>query len=221
MTDPSLARIKGAHDLSGDLDHLATYYRDWADAYDSDVREEGYVAPNFLVDCLANIAGRDDVDIDLNRKDLDVMDVGCGTGLVGVVLKERGVNRIDGFDLSTKMVDVARDTGAYRELWGGFPLAGSPDRVGERRYDVALACGVFTLGHVPPTELGEMFRLTRPGGVCIVSTRKSYADGTDFVDEVERVQARGEAELVDRVLNGPYIAEEGAHYWAFRVRNAG
>jgi len=31
------------------------------------------------------------------------------------------------------------------------------------------------------------------------------------------VQARGEAELVDRVLDGPYIKEEGAHYWAFRV----
>ena len=23
--------------------------------------------------------------------------------------------------------------------------------------------------------------------------------------------------LVDRVLDGPYIKEEGAHYWAFRV----
>ncbi len=219
MTDPSLARIKAAHDLSGDLDHLATYYRDWAAAYDEDVHEEGYVAPSFLVDCLANVASRDDVDLAF-APTLGVLDVGCGTGLVGAVLKDRGIEAVDGFDLSAEMVERAREIGAYRDLWGGFPLAGAAQRVGERQYDATLACGVFTLGHVAPTELSEMFRLTRPGGLAIVSTRKSYADATDFADEVVRIQDRGEAQLIDRVLDGPYIAEEGAHYWAFRVNGA-
>jgi len=217
VTDPSLARIKAAHDLSGDLDNLTQYYRDWADAYDADVQDEGYVAPNFLVDCLQQVAGRNGVAVDLARPGVEVMDVGCGTGLVGAVLKERGLQPIDGFDLSTEMVDRARDLGVYRDLWGDQPLEGAAAAVGGRRWDVTLACGVFTLGHVPPSELSEMFRLTKPGGLAVVTTRRSYADATDFVDEVERVQARGEAELVDRVLDGPYIKEEGAHYWAFRV----
>lgn len=217
MTDPSLARIKGAHDLSGDLDNLTQYYRDWAEGYDSDVEDEGYVGPSFLVDCLFNVARQRDVAFDLERPGLDVLDVGCGTGLVGAVLKERGLRAIDGFDLSSEMVDRARDLDVYRELWGEQPLAGTSEAVGGRRWDVTLACGVFTLGHVPPTELSEMFKLTAPGGLAVVTTRKSYADETDFVDEVERVQARGEATLVDRVLDGPYIKEEGAHYWAFRV----
>ncbi len=216
MTDPSFARIKGAHDLSGDLDNLTEYYRDWADAYDTDVQGEGYVAPRFLVDTLEQVAGRAGA-LELTKPEVEVMDVGCGTGLVGAVLSDRGVRPIDGFDLSTEMVDRARELGVYRDLWGEQPLAGAAERVAGRRWDVTLACGVFTLGHVPPSELAEMFRLTKPGGLAVVTTRKSYAAATDFVDEVERVQARGEAELIDRVLDGPYIEEEGAHYWAFRV----
>lgn len=217
MRDQSLERIKSAHALDGEPSKLADYYRQWAAAYDRDVRDEGYCAPELIVDCLTTVAGREDVALDLAAPDLKVIDVGCGTGLVGTVLAERGVDRIDGFDLSQEMVERAAATGAYDRLWGDVPLQEAPERVGTRRYDVALCCGVFTLGHVPPEALSPLLALLRPGGAAIVSTRKSYYEATRWDSAVADLQQRGEARLIDRLLDAPYIGEEPAHYWALEA----
>ncbi|WP_287312824.1 methyltransferase domain-containing protein [Moorena sp. SIO1G6] len=87
----------------------------------------------------------------------------------------------------------------------------------DNRYDAAISCGVFTLGHVPPTALEEMIRFTKPGGLVVVSTRKSYYDSTDFQEVCDQLQAENKVKLVSSIIDGPYLAEQGAHYWAFRV----
>ncbi|KAJ1445223.1 S-adenosyl-L-methionine-dependent methyltransferase [Pelagophyceae sp. CCMP2097] len=45
-----------------------------------------------------------------------IVDVGCGTGLVGAELRRRGFEHIFGYDLSPNMVAVARDSGKYAEI---------------------------------------------------------------------------------------------------------
>ncbi|WP_200817758.1 hypothetical protein, partial [Calothrix rhizosoleniae] len=77
--------------------------------------------------------------------------------------------------------------------------------------------GVFTSGHVPPTALEELIRITNPGGLLLFSTRKSYYDNSDFSTVCNRLQEEGKVKLIHSVIDGPYIAEEGAHYWAFEV----
>ena len=44
------------------------------------------------------------------------LDVGCGTGVVGVALRERGVSEIDGVDISPEMLEQAAMKGVYRQL---------------------------------------------------------------------------------------------------------
>ncbi len=46
---------------------------------------------------------------------LDIVDAGCGTGLVGVLLREKA-SRIVGIDLSAPMLEKARDKKVYDEL---------------------------------------------------------------------------------------------------------
>src|SRR6202453_1653778 len=42
---------------------------------------------------------------------------GCGSGVLGIALKEAGLVRpLDGLDLSPVMLDLARGSGAYRHL---------------------------------------------------------------------------------------------------------
>jgi len=48
--------------------------------------------------------------------DGEILDAGCGTGLVGVALAERGARSIDGVDLSPGMIAKAKETGVYRRL---------------------------------------------------------------------------------------------------------
>ena len=45
------------------------------------------------------------------------VDLGCGSGVLGLALRERGLARpLDGVDISPVMLDLARATGCYREL---------------------------------------------------------------------------------------------------------
>lgn len=52
----------------------------------------------------------------LADRESEILDVGAGTGLVGLALRELGYSRVDGFDLSPERLDQARVKGAYRAI---------------------------------------------------------------------------------------------------------
>jgi 2-polyprenyl-3-methyl-5-hydroxy-6-metoxy-1,4-benzoquinol methylase len=205
--------IKESHALSGEPDELEQYYEKWAQTYDKDVSSEQYCGPEYITDFFAEVAKKED--FNKEHFELNILDAGCGTGLVGVVLQQKGYQTIDGCDLSDKMVEIAQKTGAYQTLTGRVDL-NQMLTFKAAQYDVILSCGVFTLGHVPPTALEELIRVTKPGGLIVMSTRKSYYDSTDFQAVSDHLIKEGKIKKVGHVF-GPYIAEEGAHYWAFKV----
>lgn len=137
--------------------------------------------------------------------------------MVGVALRSKGYQNIDGFDLSHNMVKKAKQTKAYRTLTGGCDMTQPIKIYPDNRYDAAISCGVFTTGHVPPTAVEEMIRITKSGGLVVLSTRKSYYDSTNFQEVCEQIQADNKAKLISSIIDGPYIVEEKAHYWAFKV----
>ncbi len=217
-TNDSFDAIKGAHVLSGDPEKIQEYYDQWANAYNSDVSNEEYTGPKFIANFLATLKSDNGLKaIDASNPNIQILDAGCGTGLVGIVLKHKGYQNVDGCDLSPGMAEKARSTGAYNVLESGVDLTKINEAYEDNQYDATVCCGVFTLGHVPPTALSELIRITKPGGWVVVSTRKSYYDSTNFQEVCDRYQQEGKVKLVNHVKDGPYIAEEGAHYWAFAV----
>ena len=48
------------------------------------------------------------------KKDISVLDLGCGSGLVGEQLHKRGYQNIDGLDLSEEFLEEAQKKGVYR-----------------------------------------------------------------------------------------------------------
>ena len=48
------------------------------------------------------------------KKDISVLDLGCGSGLVGKQLHKRGYQNIDGLDLSEEFLEEAQKKGVYR-----------------------------------------------------------------------------------------------------------
>ncbi len=206
--------IRFSHELSGDVDALAAHYNAWADHYDREVLEEGYQAPRYLADLMESLLDK----AALPAHQCEILDAGCGTGLVGKILFSRGYTQVDGFDLSDAMVQVALKTKAYRRLLSQCDLTKRVLAFGDDRYDVTLAAGVFTLGHVFPSALIELLHVTKPGGLVIVSTRLSYAEQTDFEQLCRSLAREGRIELIAIHKKAPYIAEEPAHYWAMRVK---
>ncbi|MHB9756927.1 class I SAM-dependent DNA methyltransferase [Streptomyces sp. BYX5S] len=207
-------RIKRAHHLEGKPDRLDSYYGDWAASYDEDLRITDYRGPDELGALFDTMA--DDHPAAIGTGSV-VLDAGCGTGLVGAVLKRRGVSVIDGFDLSEGMVAEARKTGIYRALTAGVDMNRGLKEFADDTYDVTVCCGVFTLGHVPPTGVRGLLRVTKPGGLVLMSTFSKYLQGTDFTEYVQRQADDGALKVVERRRDVPYTAEGPADYWAFEV----
>jgi SAM-dependent methyltransferase len=107
----------------------------------------------------------------LERLDFDwgavgrVADLGCGTGRTGAWLKARGVGEIDGVDLSSGMLEAARDRGIYASL-REREVADTGLEGGA--YDLAISCLVDEhLAELCPLY-GEAARLARPGGHFVI-----------------------------------------------------
>lgn len=220
VIEPSLSesaareRIHASHVLDGDPSELAGFYRRWADSYNVDVEREGYCGPSIVAELVGALQT---AYLDEDRSTVRIVDAGCGTGLAGLHLARLGFETIDGFDLSREMAVKARQTGVYREVLEEVDLNQPLSTYKDGSYDIAVCCGVFTLGHVRPSALGELARITRPGGFLLVSTRKSYFDTMPFEAEVSALRRAGVLELTQCLRNGHYVSEEGAHYWVFRV----
>jgi 2-polyprenyl-3-methyl-5-hydroxy-6-metoxy-1,4-benzoquinol methylase len=211
--------INEALTLNYQSENLMNYYDKWANNYDRDVQDEQYNGPEYIADYLSQFSKNINhhLAVDPSNQHVSILDAGCGTGLVGLALHKKGYTHIDGFDLSNSMVTQARQTGAYQTLHGECDMLKEIPAYQDNQYDVIVCCGVFTTGHVPPIALKELIRITKQGGLVVSSTRKSYYDTTEFKTVCEQLQQTNHVKLIDYVMDAPYLAEEGAHYWAFEV----
>ena len=78
-------------------------YREWADTYDRDLMDTmGYAAPAVAIEAL---------ECYLEDREKPILDVGCGTGIVGDILHRHGYRIIDGLDYSKDMLSKSSEKG--------------------------------------------------------------------------------------------------------------
>ena len=152
-------------------------YRDWACSYDQQL-ERGlrYVAPGVIAQMLS-VAERDHT--------VRVLDVGCGTGLVGVSLSKLGFVQLDGLDFSSQMLNEALRKGVYRELIQA-DLNESLD-LSPSTYGAAISCGTFTHGHVDASALIRIAPLLKPGAIFACTIHKAVWEAAGFARTLERL----------------------------------
>lgn len=149
-------------------EEIRRHYDDWAGHYDEDLAAWTYTAPSSIAQLVAGLAGT-------ALADATVLDVGCGTGLVGGALREAGAGgRLIGVDLSAASLAVAE----RREFGGGRvydevstadlqqPLAFADDT-----FDVAVCVGVLTYLPDTATVWRELARIVRAGGIVACTQR--------------------------------------------------
>lgn len=149
-----------------DLDTEA-HYDAWAGDYERDlVGTYGYNAHRVAADALV-AAG-------VGPEAL-VVDLGCGTGLVGEELARRGFCHLDGVDVSARMLEKAAAKAVYRELaqqdltrkWA----------LDDGSYDAVVSVGSFGSSHLGPEHLADVARVVRPGGhVVLYFNARCYDD---------------------------------------------
>ena len=171
-------------------------YDEWATSYDADLASWSYQAP-------AVVAGTV-----LSRlpEASSVLDVGCGTGLVGRELRARGFSgRLVGLDLSAASLDVARESGAYDVLERADlqqPLALEDDT-----FDAVACVGVMTYLPDVSSAWREFARLARPGGLVVATQREDLWHERECQAVVDRMRDEGVLTSADVTGPAPYLPQ--------------
>jgi predicted TPR repeat methyltransferase len=196
-------------------------YDNWAPSYNADVAARRYEAPQTLVAHLMDLIEQGKVKIRPDDPALNVIDLGCGSGLVGQALRERGFGPIDGTDLSLGMLEQAHASGAYRTLIPWQDLNHPLPFFLHGQYDLTICCGVFALDFVEPRSLRWLAQVTKPGGTLIMTTKTHYHRDYDFDGYSDALIKAGELKLVDCRRDQPYLGDEAdGHYWVFSTPSA-
>ncbi|OWF42346.1 Williams-Beuren syndrome chromosomal region 27 protein-like [Mizuhopecten yessoensis] len=154
---------------------LTEVYEQWSASYDKDVEGRGYLGPVLVAKSLAEFYPEE-------RRTVKVLDIGAGTGLVGVELQKLGFHTIDGLDPSQPMLEKARATHVYTNLLCQYFTARPTPGVDKDSYDVIISAGSFLQGHLPTNCFIEAARIVRPGGIICIITR---TEGKGNFDEPE------------------------------------
>ncbi len=184
--------------LQGTADprEVADRYDEWAENYDDDLVAWSYRAPAVVAETV----------VSRQPKAGSVLDVGCGTGLVGRALRAGGyAGRITGLDISQTSLRVAQQSGAYDTVEPADlqqPLPVDDDGV-----DALVCVGVMT--YLPDVEAvwREFARVVRSGGLVVVTQREDLWEPRDCQGVIDRLAADGVWTPLDVNGPAPYLPE--------------
>jgi SAM-dependent methyltransferase len=177
--NPIVAKIYAAKSSA----ELQTLYNAWAAQYNQDLSDQDYQAPLHTAQAVLQHSPKPETIV-------SAFDAGCGTGLSGLALKSvlPNLKVLDGVDLSTGMLEQARQTGIYASL--STADLTKPISCKDNTYDVVICVGTLTHGHVGPSPaLSEFVRIVKEGtGLVAVTILDDIWESEGFRGEVERLE---------------------------------
>ena len=198
----------------GNRTTLDSLYNEWAQDYDQQIWASGdpylAIATGFVGRHLSDYNAR-------------ILDAGCGTGNMALLLHQVGYRNLDGLDPSAGMLEIAQKKDIYQQLYPMYLDAeiDLPDDC----YDAVVAAGVLTHGHAPPESLDGVLQVTKPSGLIVFSMSKSAYEEMGFQGKMQALDAAHRWEKLDQSrLHRSYpFSEKEAHlqHWVFAYRKTG
>ena len=172
-------------------------YDEWANKYDNDlINELAYVAH---IDA-ARIFSELDVD-----REARILDVACGTGLVGEELSKLGFSHIDGTDFSNGMIAVAQERGIYGTLFRHDFTEALPT---PHQYDAVICVGLFSFSIPRIEHMHHVVNAVKPGGQCLITVNGAAWRELDLAPSVE-AESEKHGFVIERIETSGYIRQEG------------
>jgi predicted TPR repeat methyltransferase len=173
--------------------YLRALYQEYAPRFEQSLTAGlGYRGPALIDEALGE------------TRDLRVLDLGCGTGLLAPVLRPRA-RHLEGVDLSPAMLARARQRGLYDTLHEGDALAFLSGQAPESR-DLAAAADLLPyLGDLQPALSGIAAVLVRGGR--FVATLERHDGPQDYLLAPTQ-RFRHSADYVQRLLQSAGLRAE-------------
>ena len=179
-------------------DKIADHYNELSSHYEEIYLTAGWHDPLKCAELAKEAIGD-------KAEEAEVLDMGCGTGLVGQYLKERGFKKILGVDASKGMLDRAAEKNSYTELKELF--LGLPDtypRELHDRFEAITASGILAEGHLDNKVFDEMLLSLKTGGYAIFATRTMYLTQYNYADRIRELTEQGKWKLVQEITFDRY-----------------
>ncbi|MEM7544907.1 MAG: class I SAM-dependent methyltransferase [Pseudomonadota bacterium] len=190
--------LKDAYGLQTPEDSRALYAK-WAENYDEDfVAAHDYTYHSAISRLLV-------AHLDPAIKVPRILDIGCGTGLVGEALHALlPAARIDGMDISPEMLGAAKKKGVYDQL-----LEVDLTRAGSipAGYDGIVSSGIFTHGHLGPEVLDT---IVDAGDLFVLGINAELFTSAGFDKTFDALTSAGK--ISDLRYETGRIYEEGASH---------
>ncbi len=206
-----MARENLSGQYASDTATIRALYDDWAPAYDGEIEGYGYEAPAVAAQRMAGLA-----DPSNDR----LLDVGCGTGLVGKALGDLGWRHVEGADVSEASLRIASTAQTYRAVHtADFNAPPTPFDSG------SLVCvGVMTYLADVEEVCREFARIVAPGSPILLTQRTDLFEARETQAAFDALAADGTWDILDISDPMPYLPghEEyqgiDVHYCVFRSR---
>ncbi len=135
-------------------ERIAELFDRLASDYNKACANKAYLGPSLTGDLIQECISDSSVK-------LSVLDIGCGTGLLAPVLRSVA-GRLEGVDVSSKMLEIAQSTGAYDSLVHADTIDHLSDQ--QSQYDLIVAIGTLHYLGDLSVILRQCLEALRPGG---------------------------------------------------------
>ena len=183
-------------------EQLLKYYQDWTNnnKYNKDMVDWNYTAPQETVSVLKKYAF---------KKNLKILDAGCGTGLVGIELKKHGYTNIEGVDFSQNMLDLVPN--------GLYKIIEKVDlnkllKFKDNTYDIVMCVGTFTYGHVKTQALDELIRIIKNNGLICFTINEGIYEEYGFDKKIKELSDK-KYWKVKEFFKSDYITTKDVEAW--------
>jgi len=183
-------------------DKVLEYYDEWANKakFNIDMIDLNYTAPVNSVELL---------DQYIHDNKIKILDAGCGSGLAGIELINKGYSNIHGVDFSQSMMDLIPNN-----IYQSIKLIdlNEPLSYKDNIFDAVICVGTFTYGHVKSHALDEFVRITKKNGYICFTVNEGIFNKYQFDKKIDELSKKNSWKII-KLSKSSYIVKKDIEAW--------